>query len=94
MIALEQGPKFPLGRVVITANAMNRIPNEDVLDAIRRHARGDWGELGEHDLQENERSLKDGCRLFSAYRDSNGQKFWVITEANRTVTTVLLPEDY
>jgi len=94
MIAIDLGPRFPLGRIVITPNAMQSVPQQDVLNALRRHAKGDWGEVDEHDQRENELSLKEGFRLLSAYRASNGVKFWIISEANRSVTTVLLPEDY
>ena len=94
MIGIDLGSRFPLGRVVITPNAMQQVPDQDVLAALGRHGRGDWGELDEHDLKENELSLKEGFRLLSAYRASNGTKFWIISEADRTVTTVLLPEDY
>jgi hypothetical protein len=94
MIAMDLDPRFPLGRVVITPNAMERVPQEDILDALRRHARGDWGDLDDNDREENERSLKEGFRLLSAYRASNGTKFWIISEADRTVTSILLPEDY
>lgn len=86
--------KFPLGQMVITANANARLPELDVLIGLERHASGDWGELDEHDRQENELSLREGFRLLSAYHASNGEKFWIITEADRSVTTVLLPEDY
>ena len=94
MVAMDLGPKFPLGQVVITANAARTLAQEDVLIAIRRHARGDWGELDEHDRQQNQAALNEGTRLLSAYHDRNGVKFWIITEWNREVTTVLLPEDY
>ena len=94
MVAMDLGPKFPLGRVVITANAARTLAQEDVVIAIRRHARGDWGELDDHDRQQNQAALKEGSRLLSAYHDRNGVKFWIITEWNREVTTVLLPEDY
>lgn len=82
------------GRVVITANALTNLPQEAVLSAIHRHVRGDWGDLDEHDLEENERSLKEGGRLLSVYHTEAGTKFYVITEHDRSVTTVLLPEDY
>jgi len=85
---------FPLGQTVMTANALEVLHPHDVAAAIQRHARRDWGELCPDDVTENERSLKDGCRLLSAYRDQRGVKFWIITEADRSVTTVLLPEDY
>ena len=94
MAAMDLGPKFSLGRVVITANAARTLAQEDVVIAIRRHARGDWGELDDHDRQQNQAALKEGSRLLSAYHDRNGVKFWIITEWDRSVTTVLLPEDY
>jgi hypothetical protein len=86
--------KVALGRVVITSNALETLNPEDVHRSIGRHAAGDWGECGEDDWKENERSLQSGLRLFSVYRDANGVKFWIITEADRSATTVLLPEDY
>ena len=85
---------FPLGHLVITSNAASALRREDVVAGIRRHVTGDWGEVDEHDRQENETSLREGYRLLSAYRDSGGTRFWIITEADRSVTTVLLPEDY
>lgn len=86
--------RFRLGHIVATPNALSRLTQEDILAGIRRHQSGDWGELDEHDRQENEASLIGGARLMSAYRAANGTTFWLITEADRSVTTVLLPEDY
>lgn len=86
--------KFSLGKLVITANAQSVLNSEDVHDAIHRHATGDWGDLDEHDKQENELAVREDFRLLSAYPDRNGTRFWLITEADRSVTTVLLPEDY
>jgi len=86
--------KFPLGEIVVTPNALGRIPNEEILNALARHVRGDWGNLDPEDVQSNERALHQGGRLFSAYRSAENIKFWIITEADRSVTTVLLPEDY
>ena len=86
--------KFPLGSTVMTRNASEQLHPDDVLDCLRRRAAGDWGELDEHDRAENELSLYKGYRLLSAHRDRNDTKFWIITEADRSVTTVLLPEDY
>lgn len=88
------GAKFSLGQVVITTNAAAQLQQPDVLAAIRRHLIGDWGDVDEEDRLENERSLEHGFRLLSVYRDTNGTKFWIITEADRSATTVLLPEDY
>ncbi|HOB98268.1 MAG TPA: hypothetical protein PKM43_05915 [Verrucomicrobiota bacterium] len=94
MEPLETTLPFALGQTVITNNAAERLEPYDVYAALRRHARGDWGELDAEDVAENERSLKEGFRLLSAYSDRNGVKFWIITEADHSVTTVLLPEDY
>ena len=85
--------RFPLGKTVITGNAFDRLHPEDAYAALQRHARGDWGEVCPEDAAENELSLKEGCRLMSVYRDRNGTTFWIITEANRDVTTILLSED-
>ena len=62
--------------------------------AIHRHAVGDWGELDPEDRKENDLSLKQGFRVLSAYTDREGTKFWIITEADRSVTTFLLPAEY
>ena len=86
--------KFPLGKMVATPNALASIPNEEILNALSRHVRGDWGTLDAEDLQSNERALQFGGRLFSSYLSSQDVKFWIITECDRSVTTVLLPEDY
>ena len=83
----EPQPKFALGRLVATPNALESIPAEDWHAALGRHAACDWGECGPENWQENELSLKEGFRLFSVYHDRNGVKFWVITKADRSVTT-------
>jgi hypothetical protein len=90
----EVQPTFPFGQLVATPNALNHIPNDDILVALARHVRGDWGTLDAEDWNSNERALAHGGRLFSAYLSTQGVKFWIITEADRSVTTVLLPEDY
>ena len=66
----------------------------DIPIALGRHAAGDWGDVCEADRRENELSVNQRLRLLSVYRDRNGVKFWIITEADRSATTVLLPEDY
>jgi len=86
--------KFPLGRTVITRNALDRLSSDDVQIALARHAAGDWGDVCPEDRHENELSLREGFRLLSVYQSKAGERFWVITEADRSVTTVLLPEDY
>jgi len=87
-------PKFRLGRTVITSNALTKLSQADVHGALGRHHFGDWGDLDADDREANERALHDGGRLLSAYRSDRGEKFWVITEADRSATTVLMPEDY
>lgn len=86
--------KFNLGSMVITPAALDILHPEDVHAAVGRHAAGDWGEVCQEDRAENELSLEQGFRLLSVYRDRNGRKFWIITEADRSATTILLPEDY
>lgn len=88
--------KFTLGQIVATPEALEAIARagQSPLDFLRRHANCDWGEVGPLDAKENEFSLKNGLRLLSAYTTSDGQKLWIITEADRSVTTLLLPENY
>ncbi len=86
--------KFPLGRLVATPNALHTLSELDIRSALARHRRGDWGELDPHDREENELGLEKGFRLFSVYKAADGTSFWIITEADRSVSTVLLPEDY
>ena len=86
--------KFPPGTIVATPNALESVSSKEMDIALARHLQGDWGEVDEEDRHENEISLENGFRLLSVYRTSAGIKFWIITEADRSVTTVLLPEDY
>ena len=88
--------KFSLGRVVATPGALEALANaeEDAATFLQRHATGDWGDLCKDDLEENELSLAQGYRLLSAYRLKDLEKIWIITEADRSATTILLPEDY
>jgi len=85
---------FTLGRIVATRNALKQLTHADILPALKRHAAGDWGDVDEHDHQANEQALRDGSRLFSVYHAADTTKFWIITEADRSSTCVLLPEDY
>ena len=86
--------KFPLGQTVATPNALSMLTPDDILHALARHQSGDWGDMCEEDRNENNLSLEKGFRLFSVYHAKNGVKFWIITEADRSVTTILMPEDY
>ena len=85
---------FRLGRIVATPNALGKLSHPDIFQALQRHQAGDWGDVDEEDRQANDRALTEGTRLFSVYHAANGVKFWVITEADRSATTFLLPEDY
>ena len=86
--------KFPLGRVVATPAALLVVPMPEFIAAMQRHRCGDWGDVDEHDRLENELALKKWLRLLSVYHTQAGVKFYIITEADRSVTTLLLPEDY
>src|SRR5262245_31940047 len=90
------GARFALGQTFITPGAQEalEISGETPLQFLRRHVSADWGELSEEDVQENELSLREGFRLLSAYRTAKGQKIWIITEADRSATTILLPSEY
>jgi hypothetical protein len=89
--------RFALGQTYITPGAEEalQIAGQTAIEFLRRHMSCDWGsELSDDDVQENELSLKQGFRILSAYRTGKGQKLWIITEADRSATTVLLPSEY
>jgi hypothetical protein len=88
--------KFPLGRLVATPGALEALNEamEGFWPYVTRHSNGDWGDVSQADKAENELSLKEGFRLLSAYELKNGQKIWIITEADRSATTILMPEEY
>jgi hypothetical protein len=87
--------RLPLGRVLATPGALRllRDAGEDPFGYLARHASGDWGELDARDRRENERSLRHGWRVLSSYPVGTA-RIWVITEADRSVTMILLPEEY
>jgi len=85
---------FPFGRLVTTPNAMQSVPLEVMIGALARHGRGDWGIVGAEDWDANQKALENGERLVSAYFTKESGKFFVITEADRSQTTILMPEDY
>jgi len=89
-------PKFSLGRVVATPGALRALAeaNQSPFEFIERHQAGDWGELCEEDQKENEFSVQNGFRILSAYRTRNNVKLWVITEADRYSTCLILPQEY
>lgn len=85
---------FRLGEVRITAAASGVLSFEGILSALEKHASGDWGDLCYDDWNRNSCAVNRENRIVSAYHDLGGRRFWVITEADRRKTTVLLPEDY
>ncbi len=85
---------FELGNIYITKGANNAVGEIDAIRAIQRHRSGDWGDLCEEDKDMNNASIIHGDRLLSSYKTFNGVKFWIITEADRSSTTILLPEEY
>lgn len=95
---MEQlGQLFPLGHIVATPSALEALAEakQDPSQYIKRHAAGDWGELEDgSDIKENVRGLAEGLRLLSAYTLPTGARIWIITEDDRSATTILLPEDY
>ena len=84
----------PLGRVVITAHAQDMLADADINAALARHQSGDWGEVSGSDWRMNDGALKFGERILSVYTGKGGKRFWVITEADRSYTTVMMPDDY
>ena len=86
--------KFKLGRLVITRAAMETLSQDDVLKALVRHARGDWGSLHGSDWKQNDDAVENGDRILSQYQAQDGTRFCLITECDRSATTILLPEDY
>lgn len=85
---------FQLGNIVATANALRVLTHPDMIAGLRRHQAGDWGNLTDADKAENNTAMVEGSRILSSYHSANGTRFWIITEADRSATTVLLPEDY
>jgi hypothetical protein len=86
--------KFRLGKIVSTPNALSQLTQEDILMGIQRHQAGDWGEVDADDRRANDQAWVERTRIISAYHSANGTKFWLITEADRSHTTVLMPEDF
>jgi len=88
--------KFPLGEIVATPGALDAFERscETPLQYLVRHASGDWGEVCDDDKRLNDEAVGQGTRLLSSYCLRSGEKVWIITEADRSVTTVLLPSEY
>jgi hypothetical protein len=97
-----QRKPFSLGRIVATPGALEAVDNSRILECLQLHARGDWGCIDPSDVAENNRATFEGTRILSAYpidpskpaKGHGANVFWIITEADRSVTTFLLPEEY
>ena len=88
--------KFPSGQIVATPGALDALDSAEQTahEFLSRHFAGDWGEVDAEDAEENELSVKEGFRILSAYKTNKGVKLWIITEADRSATTILLPDEY
>lgn len=97
MITPDQcGPEYSrssLGQIFAT-KCLQTLTQRELTLGLGRHLHCDWGDVDEYDRQANEHALENGERIFSVYRTSAGLKFYVITEANRSMTTILMAEDY
>lgn len=94
MTSIFIGPLFSLGELIITRHADALLSEDDIRLAVNRHIIGDWGNIPEGDRGLNNEALRLGERLMSVYESSDGVQFWIITEWDRSVTTILLPSDY
>jgi hypothetical protein len=92
----RRSTNLPLGRLVSTPGAIAALAKagQDPLELIKRHRAGDWGEVAQEDSAANSRAVDQGERILSPYRIKGGVKPWIITEADRSATTILLPEEY
>ena len=96
MLLVPMDAKFFPGVLVVTPGAIEAFnrTGDGIEPFLTRHLRGDWGDLDTHDWKENEYSLQQGFRLVSAYSLQDQTRFWIITEADRSATTILLPDEY
>jgi hypothetical protein len=84
--------KFFPGKIVVSPAALKLLSADDIRQALEAHVNGDWGDLGKEDCDENNQALARGRRILSVYHNSNGIKFWIITEADRSATNIFLRE--
>ena len=94
MMLKENAPSLAMGRLTAMPAALEAVPRKEIFQALGRCITCDWGDLSDADKRRNDHALKTGERLLSEYHSLNGTRFWIITEADRSATTVLLPEDY
>jgi len=85
---------FEFGYVVATVGVLDAVSREDIIAALQRHLAGDWGEVCDSDAAMNDEAVETYGRILSVYTSSSGTKFWIITEADRSCTTILLPKEY
>ena len=87
---------FALGQIAATPGAVDLLGRtaSDALDFLIRHQQGDWGSVPPEDAEENLSSIENGCRILSSYYLNTTERLWIITEADRSVTTLLLPDEY
>ena len=94
--ANHPAPLFPLGQIVATPGALDLLDRAGTngLDLVLRHQHGDWGSVPPEDAEENTYSVSNGCRILSSYFLTETERLWIITEADRSATTLLLPNEY
>ena len=83
---------FSLGQIIVTDPAQEILERADIAKALQRHAKGDWGDIKQSDKEQNDIAVREGGALISAYLDYLQRRFFIITEGDRTVTTILLPK--
>lgn len=95
-LAVLSQPRFRAGKLLMTAGVNDLVQQGELnpVPYLRRHLDGDWGDLCDEDRRSNDAALKNGDRLVSSYRVSDDLKLWIITEWDRSVTTLLLPDEY
>jgi hypothetical protein len=93
-LLLRRAIRFDVGQLRATPGAIEKIDENDFFNCFVRHMAGDWGDLDEHDWKANDDAVEFDSRIISVYEDRCGIRFWIITEADRSSTTILLPEEY
>jgi len=91
---VKRGLKFRPGSIVATIGAIEIATNEEIHDLLTRHLSGDWGDVPPEDARANEDALREGLRILSSYKLPGERKLWVLTEGDRSATTVLTPDEY
>lgn len=93
VMSIRRRVRFPLGEVCATAHVLASVSMADIAHAVSRHQLGDWGEMDATDKKANDVALRNGGHLLSLYSGRSGVKFWIITEPDRSATTILLPSE-